>query len=76
MFITIKKIHTHVEKVGTSQNFCLVIIDELEKQLFIKKLLKLTNKKYKNFNIYNLVFKKIKKSTKGYHYFTPLYQKS
>ena len=52
-----KKNHTHVKKVGhiISQNFCLPFIDELEKQLFIKKPLKWANKKCKNFNIYNVV---------------------
>ena len=39
------KNHTHVKKVwGTPQNFCLVFFDELEKQLFVKKLLKWANK--------------------------------
>ena len=56
---------------GTPQNFCLTFIDELEKQLFIKKLLKWANKICKN--IYNLTFfKKIKKNTCN---FTPMYQK-
>ena len=32
--------HTHVNKVGTTQNFCLAFIDELGKQLFIKKTVK------------------------------------
>ena len=36
---------------GTPQNFCLAFIDELEKQLFIKQLLKWANKKCKIFNI-------------------------
>ena len=31
---------------GTFQNFCLAIIDKLEKQLFIKKLLNWGNKPY------------------------------
>ena len=35
---------------GTPQNFCLAFIDELEKQLFIKNLLKWINKKFKNFS--------------------------
>ena len=35
-------------------------MDELEKQLFIKKLLKWANKKCKNFNIYTVAFKKNK----------------
>ena len=38
---------------GTPQSFCLAFIDELEKQLFIKKnLLKWANKKCKYFDIY------------------------
>ena len=52
-------------RCGTPQNYCLAFIDELEKQLLIKKLLKWANKKYKNFNIY-----------KKKDYFTPVYQKS
>ena len=63
----------------TPQNFFLAFIDELEKQLFIKNLLKWANKKSKNFNInYNAVFKKlkIKKNAWRYHYFAPVYQKS
>ena len=43
---------------GTPQNFCLAFIDELEKQLFIKRTLKWANKKCKNFNIYNVFFQK------------------
>ena len=41
---------------GTPQNFCLAFIDELEKQLFIKKLLKWANNKCKNFDIYNVLY--------------------
>ena len=55
----IPKNHTHAKKVGTPQNLFLAFIDELEKQLLIK-LLKWVNEKGKNFNIYNVVFKKIK----------------
>ena len=43
-------------RTGTPQNFFLAFIDELVKQLFIKKLLKLANTKCKHFNIYNVVF--------------------
>ena len=35
----------------TPHDFCLVFIDELEKQLFTKKLLKWVNKKCANSNI-------------------------
>ena len=45
---------THVKKVGTSQNFFLAFIDELEKQYLFKKLLKWANKERNNFNIYNV----------------------
>ena len=38
------KNHKHVKKVGTPHNFCLIFTGELEKQLFIKKLLKWDNK--------------------------------
>ena len=44
------------QREGTPQNFCVTFIDELEKQLFIKKTVKWANKKCKNFNIYNVVF--------------------
>ena len=40
---------------GTPRNFCLIYIHELEKQLFIKKTVKWSNEKCKNFNIYNAV---------------------
>ena len=49
---------------STPQNLYLAFIKELEKQLFIKKLLKWANKKCKNFNIYNIVFKKKEKKEK------------
>ena len=59
----IKKSHTW-KRWSTTQNFFLASIDELEKQLFIKKTVKWANKKHKNFNIYNNVFfAKIKKNT-------------
>ena len=54
--ITIKKI-THMWRTwSTPQNFCLEFIDELEKQLFIKKNVKWASKKCKNFNVYNVVY--------------------
>ena len=34
---TVEKSHKCEESGGTPQNFCLAFIDELEKQLFIKK---------------------------------------
>ena len=37
-------------------NFFLAFIDELEKQLLIKKLLKWAYKKQNNYNIYNVAF--------------------
>ena len=40
---------------GTPQNFCLTFIDELEKQLLIKKLMKWAKKK--NVRILILVFR-------------------
>ena len=46
-----QKNHTYVKKVGTPHNFYLAFTDELE-----KKLLKWVNKKWKNFNIYNVAF--------------------
>ena len=48
---------THMwRKWGTLQNFFFAFIDELEKQIIIKKLLKWANKKQNNFNIYNVAF--------------------
>ena len=62
----------------TFQDFFLTFIDELEKRLFINiNCWKGPIKKKKNFNIYNVIFfKKIKKKTWRYHYFTPVYQNS
>ena len=54
-------------KWGTRQNLCLAFIDELEKQLFVKKLLKWANKKRKNFNVYNVVLKKKKRKERETH---------
>ena len=52
------------------QNFVLAFIDELEKQIIIKNLLKWATKKQNSFNIYNVAFKKkiTKKNTCRYHY--------
>ena len=60
---------THMRRRwGTTQKFCLPFIDGLEKQRFIKKLLRWANKKCKNVNIYNVVFFfKIKENTWRYH---------
>ena len=50
---------THMwRRPGTPQNFVLAFIDELEKQIFITKLLKRAKKKQNNFNIYNVALKK------------------
>ena len=60
------KNHTHVKKVGTTQNFFLAFTDELEKQIFIKTV-----------ELYNAAFYlKNKENTWRYHYFTSVYQKS
>ena len=54
-----------MKKVGHTSEFFLGFIDELEKQIIIKKkLLKWANKKQNNLNLYNAAFKKqIKKNT-------------
>ena len=76
-----------MKEVRHTSDFFLAFTDELEKQIFIKKLLKWANKKQSNFNmpVKNKVIltftmlhflKKIKKNTWRYHYFTPVYQKS
>ena len=39
------KNHTHVRRWGTPQNFCFAFIDELEKQLFIKKTVEVGQEK-------------------------------
>ena len=55
IFVSQMKNMMHMWKgLVTSRNFCLVSIDELEKQLFNKKLLKQA-KKYKRLNIYDIV---------------------
>ena len=46
----------------TPQNFCFAFIDDLEKQLFIKKLLKLANK---NVRILIFTILDLKKKTPG-----------
>ena len=56
--ISFEKI-THMRgRWSTPQNFFLAFIDEFEKQLIIKKLLKWGNKKQNNFNIYVAFFLK------------------
>ena len=60
--------------VNTLQNVFLAFI-ELEKQLFIKKLLKWANKKGKNLDTCVYLKKKMKKNTWRYHHFKPVYQK-
>ena len=51
---------------GKPQNFFLAFINELEKQLIIKKkLLRWANKKQNNLNIYNVAF--LKKKNKEKH---------
>ena len=60
------KNHTHVKKVGYTSEF-LAFTDELEKQIFIKKIKKLLSGPTKNqnsFNIYNVAFFKKKKKKK------------
>ena len=47
------------------QNFCLALIDKLENTYLLKKLLKWANKPCKNFNIYNVAFKKKQRKTPG-----------
>ena len=49
--VFLEKSHTCVEGGGTPQNFCLAFIDELQKQLLIKKLKKWAKEKSKNFDI-------------------------
>ena len=56
---------------GTPQNFFLAFIDELKKQIIIKKTVEVGQSKINNFNIYNVAFnkkKKKKKNTCTYHY--------
>ena len=65
------KNHKHVKKVGHTSEFSfLAFIDELEKQIIIKKTVEWANKRDKIIlNIYNVLFKKIiKKNTCRYHY--------
>ena len=43
-FTHTKKNHTHVKKVGHNSEFLLAFIDELKKQIFIKKTVEVDNK--------------------------------
>ena len=43
-------------RCGTPQNFFLAFIDELEKEIVLKKLQKWAKKKQNKFNIYNVEF--------------------
>ena len=53
------------------------LLMKLKNNYLLKQLLKWAKKKQNNFNIYNVAFfKKIKKNTRIYHYFTSVYQKS
>ena len=65
----LRKYHTHGKKVGTTQNFFLAFIDELEKPIIIKKLLKrpIKNKIILIFTMLHF-FLNIKKNTCRYHY--------
>ena len=47
--------HKYEEGRANLKNFYLAFTDELEKQLIIKKTVEVSNKKCKNFNIYNVV---------------------
>ena len=49
---------------GTTQNFCLVFINELEKQLFTKTTVQVSQKTNKKFSIYAVVFLKKKQKEK------------
>ena len=54
-FTILKKNITHMwRRWGTPQNFFSALIDELEKQIIIKKLLKWAIKKQNNLNIYHV----------------------
>ena len=73
---SIKEKYTTVMKVVQTK-FCLAFIDGLEQKLFIKK--NCWNEPIKNVRslIFTMLFfKKIKKNSWRYHYFTPVYQKS
>ena len=51
----IRKKITHMwRRWGTPQNFFLAFIDDLEKQIIIKKTVEVAVKKQNNFNIYNV----------------------
>ena len=72
------KITPHMwRRWSTPQNLCLAFIDEPEKQLFIKKN---CWRGPMGWSVRTLIFnfaflfKKIKKNTWRYHYFTPFYQ--
>ena len=54
LFTLFEKKITPMYRWGTPQNFFLAFMDELEKQIVIKKLLNWASKKQNNFNIYNV----------------------
>ena len=45
-----------MKKVGHTSEFFLAFVDELEKQIIIKKTVELGQQKQNNFNIYNVAF--------------------
>ena len=60
----------YIKKLHTCEGVVLASIDELEKQIIIKKLLNWANKKQNDFIIYKVALfwlKKIKKNTCRYH---------
>ena len=52
------KSHTHAKKVGYTSEFLFGIYWWTWKELFIKKTAEVGQEKCKNFNIYNVAFKK------------------
>ena len=75
---SIKKSHICEEGGGAHLRISVWhLLINLKNNYSLKKLLKWANKKCKNFNINNVVFKKkIKKNSWRCNYFTPLHQKS
>ena len=67
----------HFCKITPSPPTVWHLLMNLKNNYLLKKLLKWASKKSKNFNTCKVVFfKKIKKNTWRYHYFTPVSQKS
>ena len=74
----LKKLHTCEEFGAQLRIYFWHLLMNLKNKYLLKILLKWTNKKQNDFNIYNAphFLKEMKRNTQIYHYFTPVYHKS